>query len=130
MNNSQPIERSASSPLQQRLELTTGAAGARSSVSGEVLYEAGDGYSVKFTDVSGLTTAFTPAEGVNADLAKTSIGHTLTMRTTREVSTFNVDGQVLSVADRNDNKTTYTYTGGVISKITGFSGGACDEPGV
>ncbi|MBD2763915.1 hypothetical protein IEE91_01650 [Kocuria sp. cx-455] len=60
VNNSQSIERSASSPLPQRVELS---AGALSTVSGGVLYEAGDGYSPKFTAVSGSATAFTPPMG-------------------------------------------------------------------
>lgn len=120
VNNSQSTERSTTSGLPQRFELSAGSAGSLSTVTGGVLYEGGDGFSAKFTSVSGSATAFTAAKGVKADLVKTATGYTLTSRTTAQVSTFNADGQILSVADRNGNKTTFAYTGGVISKVTGF----------
>lgn len=122
VNNSQSTERSTSSGVPQRFELSAGSAGSLSTVTGGVLYEGGDGFSAKFTPVSGSATAFTAAKGVKADLVKTSTGYTLTSRTTAQVSTFNTDGQILSVTDRNSNKTTFAYTNGVISKVTGFSG--------
>lgn len=55
---------------------------------------------------------------------KTSTGYTLTSRTTGQVSTFNADGQLVTVADRNGNKASYAYTNGVVSKVTGYSGPA------
>ncbi|MFW6187053.1 MAG: RHS repeat-associated core domain-containing protein, partial [Actinomycetota bacterium] len=84
--------------------------------------EGPDGYSAKFTAVSGSTTAFTPPAGVKSDLVKTSTGYRLTSRTTATVTEFNADGQAVSVADRNGNKTTYTYTNGVVSKVVGTRG--------
>ncbi|MCT1545863.1 MULTISPECIES: RHS repeat-associated core domain-containing protein [Kocuria] len=121
VNNSQSPNHSESSALPQGFELTAGSSGSLTTVSGGMLYTGGDGFSAKFT-ASGA--AFTPPKGVKADLVKTSSGYTLTSRTTAQVSTFNADGQLTSVADRNGNKTTYTYTNGVLSKVTGSSGPA------
>ena len=121
VNNSQSTNRSETSALPQGFELTAGSSGALSTVAGGVLYTGGDGFSAKFT-ASG--TGFTAPKGVKADLVKTASGYTLTSRTTAQVSTFNADGQLVSVADRNGNKTTYVYTNGVLSKVTGSSGPA------
>lgn len=63
VGNSRSTERSTTSGLPQRFELTAGSSGALSTVSGGVLYEGGDGFSAKFTSVSGSTTAFTPPKG-------------------------------------------------------------------
>ncbi|MGQ1797374.1 RHS repeat-associated core domain-containing protein [Kocuria oceani] len=122
--NSLSQERSETSAVPQRFELTAGAAGSLSTVSGGVIYEGPDGYTAKFTQVSGSTTAFTPPAGVKSDLVKTSTGYTLTSRTTATVTTFDTDGKTTSVADRNGNKTAYTYTGGVLSKVVGTRGTA------
>ena len=121
VNNSQSPNHSASSALPQGFELTAGSSGSLSTVDGGVLYTGGDGFSAKFT-ASG--TAFTPPKGVKADLVKTTSGYTLTSRTSGQVSTFNADGQLTSVADRNGNKTGYAYTNGALSKVTGSSGPA------
>lgn len=122
--NSLSQERSETSAAPQRFELTAGAAGSLSTVSGGVIYEGPDGYTAKFTQVAGSTTAFTAPAGVKSDLVKTSTGYTLTSRTTATVTTFDADGRTTSVADRNGNKTTYTYTGGVLSKVVGTRGTA------
>ncbi|MEF3121742.1 RHS repeat-associated core domain-containing protein [Kocuria flava] len=122
--NSLSQERSTSTGEPQRFELTAGAAGSLSTVSGGVIYEGPDGYSAKFTQVAGSTTAFTAPDGVKSDLVKTSTGYTLTSRTSGTVTEFNADGKTVSVADRNGNKTTYTYTNGVLSKVVGTRGTA------
>lgn len=62
--NSLSQERSETSVDPQRFELTAGAAGSLSTVSGGVLYEGPDGYAAKFTAVSGSTTAYTAPEGI------------------------------------------------------------------
>ena len=122
--NSLSKERSETSAAPQRFELTAGAAGSLSTVSGGVIYEGPDGYTAKLTAVAGSTTAFTAPAGVKADLVKTSTGYTLTSRTTATVTTFDTDGKTTTVADRNGNKTTYTYTNGVLSKVIGTRGTA------
>ncbi|THE18939.1 hypothetical protein E1J17_03555 [Kocuria rosea] len=122
--NSLSQERSTTSAEPQRFELTAGAAGSLSTVPGGVIYEGPDGYTAKFTTVAGSTTAFTAPAGVKADLVKTSTGYILTWRQSAAVVEFNNDGKTVSVADRNGNKTTYTYTNGVLSKVVGTRGTA------
>ena len=89
-----------------------------------MLFTSGDGYSALFTPVSGSSTAFTPPKGVKADLVKTSTGYTLTSRTTAEVQTFDADGKAVSIADRNGNTTTLTYSGARPTKVVGIRGTA------
>lgn len=122
--NSLSQETSSSSAEPRKFELTAGAAGSLSTVSGGVIYEGPDGYTAKFTAVAGSTTAFTAPAGVKAELVKTSTGYTLTWRQSAAVVEFNNDGRTTAVADRNGNKTTYTYTNGVLSKVVGTRGTA------
>lgn len=86
-----------------------GGAGSLSSVSGGVVYTAGDGGTWLFTPVSGSTTAFTSPTGLKADLVKGASSYTLTQRETRRVVTFDLNGNALSVADRNASATKLCY---------------------
>lgn len=107
----------------QRWTLNLGGTGSLSSTPSGVLYTAGDGYSALFTPVSGSTTAFTAPTGTKADLVKNGDGtYTLTSRTNASVVTFNADGRVTSLADRNGNTTTFTPATGKITDISGNKG--------
>ncbi|MCI9872814.1 RHS repeat domain-containing protein [Arthrobacter humicola] len=107
----------------QRWTLNLGGTGSLSSIPSGVLYTAGDGYSALFTPVSGSTTAFTAPAGTKADLVKYGDGtYTLTSRTNASVVTFNADGRVKSLADRNGNTTTFTPGTGKITDISGNKG--------
>ncbi|WP_155855684.1 RHS repeat domain-containing protein [Arthrobacter sp. 9MFCol3.1] len=107
-----------------RWTLNFGGTGSLSSTPSGVLYTAGDGYSALFTPVSGSTTAFTAPVGTKADLVKNSTDgtYTLTSRTNAAVVTFNADGRVKTLADRNGNTTTFTPDTGKITKITATKG--------
>lgn len=119
--NSLSQERSETSATPQRFQFTAGATGQLETISGGLLYTGPDGYSTKFSTITG-TSSYAPTAGTKADLVKTSTGYTMTWRESATVVTFNTDGQALSVADRNGNKTTYTYTNGVLSKVVGTRG--------
>ncbi|MFF1571332.1 RHS repeat domain-containing protein [Leifsonia sp. NPDC058292] len=86
-----------------------GAGSLSSGLSGGVVYTAGDGGTWLFTPVSGSTTAFTAPAGLKADLVKNTSTYTLTQRDTRRVVTFDLNGNALSVADRNAAATTLCY---------------------
>ncbi|WP_370053371.1 RHS repeat domain-containing protein [Leifsonia sp. EB41] len=96
-----------------------GGAGSLSSVSGGVVYTAGDGGTWLFTPVTGSTTAFTSPAGLKADLVKSASNYTLTQRDTRHVVTFDLNGNALSVADRNASATSICY---VVSPSCNYSG--------
>jgi RHS repeat-associated protein len=87
-----------------------GGAGSLSSVSGGVVYTAGDGGAWLFTPVTGSTTAFNSPAGLKADLVKNTSTYTLTQRDASRVVTFDLNGNALSVADRNANATTMCYS--------------------
>ena len=59
-----------------------------------------------FPLVSGSTTNYTSAKGFKSDLVKTSTGWELKERTSKTKRTFDTTGVLVSVTDRNDNKTT------------------------
>jgi RHS repeat-associated protein len=106
-----------------RWTLNLGGTGSLSSTPSGVLYTAGDGYSALFTPVSGSTTAYTAPAGAKADLVKAGDGsYTLTSRTNASVVTFNADGRVATLADRNGNTTTFTPAAGKITRITATKG--------
>jgi RHS repeat-associated protein len=120
--NSQSTE-TTSGDAAARWTLNLGGTGSLSSTPSGVLYTAGDGYSSLFTPVSGSTTAFTAPAGTKADLVKNADGtYTLTSRTSASVVTFNSDGRVKSLADRNGNTTTFTPATGKITGITATRG--------
>lgn len=88
-----------------------------------VVYTAGDGSTWLFTPVSGSTTAYTSPAGIKADLVNTGTGYTLTDRQTRQLTTFDVDGQPVSIADRNGNVTSIGYSGaGNPNSVTSSAG--------
>jgi RHS repeat-associated protein len=106
-----------------RWGLNFGGAGSLSSTPSGVLHTGGDGYSSLFTPVSGSTTAFTAPAGTKADLVKNGDGtYTLTSRTSASVATFNADGRVKSLADRNANTTTFLPATGKITEVTATRG--------
>jgi hypothetical protein len=106
-----------------RWSLNFGGAGSLSSTPSGVLHTGGDGYSSLFTPVSGSTTAFTAPAGTKADLVKNGDGtYTLTSRTSASVATFNADGRVKSLADRNANTTTFIPATGKITEVTATRG--------
>lgn len=106
-----------------RWTLSLGGAGSVSTTSSDVLHTAGDGYSSLFTPVAGSTTAFTAPAGTKADLEKKADGsYILTSRTTASVVSFNADGRVKSLADRNGNTTTFAPSTGRITDITATKG--------
>lgn len=76
--------------------------------SSGVIYTAGDGTTWLYTAVAG--GGYTAPAGAKADLAPVAGGgFTLTERASRQVATFNADGQPTSIADRNSNTTTIGY---------------------
>ncbi|MHA7156280.1 hypothetical protein ACX80A_14485 [Arthrobacter sp. TMN-50] len=105
-----------------RWSIAVGSAGTLSEVSNGVLYTGGDGYSAVFTPVAGSTSAFTPPAGVKANLVKTSTGHTLTSRTTSQVTTFDADGRTIGMADRNGNTTTVAHNSVGPTRLTSTAG--------
>jgi RHS repeat-associated protein len=106
-----------------RWSLNFGGAGSLSSTPSGVLHTGGDGYSSLFTPVSGSTTAFTAPAGTKADLVKNGDGtYTLTSRTSASVVTFNADGRVTSLADRNANTTTFIPATGKITDVSATRG--------
>jgi RHS repeat-associated protein len=123
-SNSLSTERSTTSGLPQRFELSAGDAGSLTRVSDGVIYEGADGHAVKFRFVSGSTSQFISPKGVKADLVRVSADFFLTSRTTGTVSTFDTEGRIVSVADRNGNKVSYTHgADGMISRVVSSSGG-------
>lgn len=106
-----------------RWTMTLGSAGSLSTVTGGIIFTAGDGNASLFTPVAGSSTAYTPPAGVKADLVKTgATGWTLSSRTTAEVVTFNSDGQPTKVADRNANNTTLTWSSAKPTQIISTRG--------
>lgn len=78
--------------------------------AGAVIYTDASGATWMFTPVSGTPGAFTSPAGAKADLVVAGSGWTLTDRASRQVVTFNGDGQPISIADRNGNATTIGYS--------------------
>lgn len=73
-----------------------------------VVYTAGDGTTWLYAAASG--GGYTAPAGAKADLAPVAGGgFALTERESRQVATFNADGQPISIADRNGNTTTIGY---------------------
>lgn len=97
-------------------------AGSLSLVGANVVYTGGDGVTWKFIPVSGSTTAFTSPAGFKQDLVKTSTEYKLTDRTSRQVVTFDTNGNATAVADRNGNSTSITYVAGVASSVVSTAG--------
>ncbi|WP_267545084.1 RHS repeat domain-containing protein [Arthrobacter sp. H14-L1] len=122
VGNSLPGPAPASSALPKGFGFNVGGAGRLSTVTGGVMWTAGDGYSVIFAPVTGSTTAFTAPAGTKADLVKTSTGYTITSRTSATVVEFNTDGYPVSISDRNTNKTLITTTNGIPGTVTGTRG--------
>lgn len=71
-----------------------------------VTYYASGGLVGNFPLVSGSTTNYTSAKGFKSDLVKTSTGWELTERTSKAKRAFDTGGAMVSVTDRNGNKTT------------------------
>lgn len=99
-----------------------GAGSLSAGASGKIVYTSGDGATWVFTPVSGSPGAYTAPGGVMADLAASGSNYTITWRKTRTVVTFNADGQATSIADRNGNTTTLTYTGANPTSIVSTAG--------
>ncbi|MEC5153482.1 YD repeat-containing protein, partial [Cryobacterium sp. CAN_C3] len=97
-------------------------AGSLSLVGTNIVYTGGDGVTWKFIPVSGSTTAFTSPAGFKQDLVKTSTEYRLTDLTSRQVVTFDTNGNATAVADRNGNSTAITYTAGVASSVVSTAG--------
>src|SRR5581483_7299570 len=88
---------------------------ASTAMNGDVTVLEGNGRRAQFTK-SGST--YTAGPGVNATLAAVmGGGYTLT-RHNQHVWTFNADGTLASIRDRNGNTQTLTYTGGTLSAVT------------
>lgn len=79
--------------------------------TGKVVYTTGDGATWPFTPVAGSSTAFTSPAGFKQDLVGAGSTYLLTDRVSRQVVTFNSNGQPTTIADRNGNTTTVGYTG-------------------
>lgn len=92
---------------------------------GNVVYTAGDGSTWMFAPVAGSTTAFTSPAGLKADLVKGASTYTLTQRDTRRVITFDLNGNPLSVADRNASATSICYS---VSPCNGVAGPYTTSP--
>ena len=90
--------------------------------TGSVVYTTGDGSTWAFTPVSGSTTAFTSPAGFKQDLVASATNYTLTNRISRQVVTFNLNGQPTSIADRNGNATTIAYTGANPTSVVSSAG--------
>ena len=119
--NSQSTDTSGGD-IAPRWTLALGSTGSLSSVSSNLLYTTGDGYSALFTPVAGSSTDFTAPAGTKADLVKITGGYKLTSRLTAEVVTFNDDGRTTSVADRNGNTTSFTPSTGKITSVVATKG--------
>lgn len=88
---------------------------------GGIVYTSGDGSTWLYT-TSTATTFASPA-GAKADLVAVGSTFTLTDRQSRQVTTFNADGQPTTITDRNGNTTTIAYTGaGNPSSVTSSAG--------
>ena len=90
--------------------------------TGAVVYTTGDGATWRFTPVAGSATAFTSPAGLKSDLVASATGYSLTDRTSRQVVTFNLNGQPVSIADRNGNATTIGYTSANPTSVTSAAG--------
>ncbi|MFJ4174698.1 RHS repeat-associated core domain-containing protein [Microbacterium sp. NPDC089696] len=76
--------------------------------SSGIIYTAGDGTTWLYAAATG--GGYTAPAGAKADLAPVAGGgFTLTERESRQVATFNADGQLTTIADRNGNATTIGY---------------------
>ncbi|MCY7403684.1 MAG: hypothetical protein LH475_03480 [Cryobacterium sp.] len=87
-----------------------------------MIYTGPAGATWKFIPVSGSTTAFTSPAGFKQVLVKSSTTYTLTDLTTRQVVTFDVNGDATSVADRNVNITSILRTSGVPTSVVSTAG--------
>ncbi|MFF1819479.1 RHS repeat-associated core domain-containing protein [Kribbella sp. NPDC058245] len=87
-----------------------------------VLYLAPEGREGLFQ--AATSTTYTPPVGFKVAMVKTSSGWTVTDHTSNEVSTFNTAGTLLSVKDRNDQTTSFTYTSGKLSQVVSTRGAA------
>jgi RHS repeat-associated protein len=89
---------------------------------GNLVYVAGDGSTWPFTQISGAPGTYTSPAGLKQDLTLASGVYKLTDRTSRQVISFNADGQPTSIADRNGNSTTIGYTGSNPTSVTSTAG--------
>jgi RHS repeat-associated protein len=91
--------------------------------SGSVIYTDGSGATWPFTPVSGTPGAYVAPAGLKADLSASGGGFVLTDRQSRQVVTFNGDGEPVSIADRNGNTTKIGYAApGVPDQVTSSAG--------
>ncbi|OMH29386.1 hypothetical protein BKD30_00660, partial [Tersicoccus phoenicis] len=82
-----------------------------------LVYASGDGYSTTFVPVTGQPGVYTTPAGVKADLVAAGSGWKLTSRTSATVTTFDADGNPVSLADRNGNTVAITWAGGLPTKV-------------
>lgn len=111
----------ATIPAANRWTVGIQGVGYLSSVTGGVVYTAGDGTTWKYT--TGTGGAFASPAGAKADLVAVGATYKLTDRQSRQVATFNSDGQPTTIADRNGNATTIGYsTAGNPNSVTSSAG--------
>jgi RHS repeat-associated protein len=87
-----------------------------------VLYLAPEGREGLFQPAG--ATAYTAPAGFKVAMVKTASGWTITDHDSNSVSTFNSTGQLVSIKDRNNQTSMFTYTAGKLTQVTSTRGGA------
>lgn len=110
-------------PDANRWQYAFAAAGSLTSNTSGVAYIAADGSSWQFTP-TGATGAFTSPAGLQQRLERTSTEYVMTGWASNQKVHFNFAGQPTKIVDRNQNTTTFTYSGFELTKITSTAGPA------